>query len=77
MVKGKSTWKYNKLLTGRRNYFNDGGQSSSSQMNVIKKLTSTPQQIPGVGAFDNLKPPSKINNPLSSTKTDLQKKSSL
>lgn len=24
MAKGKSTWKYNKLLTGRRNYFADG-----------------------------------------------------
>lgn len=25
MAKGKSTWKYNKLLTARRNYFADGG----------------------------------------------------
>ena len=25
MSKGKSTWKYNKLLTARRNYFNNGG----------------------------------------------------
>lgn len=25
MAKGKSTWKYNKLLTARRNYFNTGG----------------------------------------------------
>lgn len=27
MAKGKSTWKYNKLLTARRNYFVDGGQA--------------------------------------------------
>lgn len=26
MAKGKSTWKYNKLLTARRNYFDTGGQ---------------------------------------------------
>lgn len=25
MTKGKSTWKYNKLLTGRRNYYDSGG----------------------------------------------------
>lgn len=28
MAKGKSTWKYNKLLTARRNYFNGGGTMS-------------------------------------------------
>lgn len=27
MVKGKSTWKYNKLLTARRNYFGNGTES--------------------------------------------------
>ena len=27
MAKGKSTWKYNKLLTARRNYYNNGGQA--------------------------------------------------
>ena len=27
-MNGKSTWKYNKLLTARRNYFVTGGQKS-------------------------------------------------
>lgn len=29
MAKGKSTWKYNKLLTARRNYFLTGGQANT------------------------------------------------
>lgn len=28
MAKGKSTWKYNKLLTARRNYFDNGGATT-------------------------------------------------
>lgn len=32
MAKGKSTWKYNKLLTARRNYFNDGGTMAMISM---------------------------------------------
>ena len=28
MAKGKSTWRYNKLLTARRNYFNGGGTTT-------------------------------------------------
>lgn len=28
MAKGKSTWRYNKLLTARRNYFNGGGSTN-------------------------------------------------
>lgn len=30
MANGKSTWKYNKLLTGRRNYFDLGGDKDTS-----------------------------------------------
>lgn len=30
MIKGKSTWKYNKLLTARRNYFSIGGATGNS-----------------------------------------------
>lgn len=30
MSKGKSTWKYNKLLTARRNYFTGGGDTKST-----------------------------------------------
>ena len=28
MAKGKSTWKYNKLLTARKNYFSNGGNTN-------------------------------------------------
>lgn len=34
MAKGKSTWKYNKLLTARRNYFNDGGTKGNIFQNA-------------------------------------------
>ncbi len=36
MAKGKSTWKYNKLLTARRNYFVKGGE-----LNSLDNLKST------------------------------------
>lgn len=45
MAKGKSTWKYNKLLTGRRNYFDNGG-------NPLLAANANPnnaQIIPGLG----------------------------
>lgn len=34
MAKGKSTWKYNKLLTARRNYFDDGGTKGNIFQNA-------------------------------------------
>lgn len=34
MAKGKSTWKYNKLLTARRNYFDEGGTTSNIFQNA-------------------------------------------
>lgn len=36
MAKGKSTWKYNKLLTGRRNYFAPGGFLGMDWSNPFK-----------------------------------------
>lgn len=53
MVKGKSTWKYNKLLTGRRNYFS-GLEEYPSMMRQrtwadgIKKLDWSPSLAPSV-----------------------------
>lgn len=42
MAKGKSTWKYNKLLTARRNYFNIGGlfNNLAGNPNESGKLTT-------------------------------------
>lgn len=34
MAKGKSTWKYNKLLTARRNYFDEGGTKGNIFQNA-------------------------------------------
>lgn len=42
MAKGKSTWKYNKLLTARRNYFNGGGT-----MNMLGAAAGAVGQIGG------------------------------
>ena len=36
MAKGKSTWKYNKLLTARRNYYNGGGFLGMDWSNPFK-----------------------------------------
>lgn len=58
MNKGKSTWKYNKLLMGRRNYFD--GLSGSSQ--IIQALYNSPDKskvgltnLPYQLAFENNK----------------------
>ena len=50
MAKGKSTWKYNKLLTARRNYFNIGGDIKNALSTVgtdIKGAFSNPMQLMG------------------------------
>ena len=62
MAKGKSTWKYNKLLTARRNYFDDGGAATavggmiggaigggleSGAGNVVSGLANVASAIPG------------------------------
>lgn len=42
MAKGKSTWKYNKLLTARRNYFDDGGNIFQKAGADIKGVFTNP-----------------------------------
>lgn len=49
MAKGKSTWKYNKLLTARRNYFDDGGTKGNIFQNAgadIKTAFTNPGAAP-------------------------------
>lgn len=46
MAKGKSTWKYNKLLTARRNYFD--GLSGSSQ---IQRMAAPPAFSPDIAGL--------------------------
>lgn len=41
MAKGKSTWKYNKLLTARRNYYNGGGFLGMDWSNPFKGANGT------------------------------------
>lgn len=65
MAKGKSTWKYNKLLTGRRNYF-AGPQPGSNRMisypnglgwhggGYWTDYWGTPQGKVGMSVFDEL-----------------------
>lgn len=42
MANGKSTWKYNKLLTGRRNYFDTGGKVPRKSMVPFMEPTFIP-----------------------------------
>ncbi len=42
MAKGKSTWKYNKLLTARRNYYDNGGQATTPQTGFLGLDWSNP-----------------------------------
>ena len=63
MTKGKSTWKYNKLLSGRRNYF-DGLSGSSilqNQSNIVQP--SITGLVPTVNWRPSLATTPKINNP--------------
>lgn len=60
MAKGKSTWKYNKLLTARRNYFD--GLSGPSQ---IQRLAAPPAFSPDIAGLGGITPPQTIKSPLS------------
>jgi hypothetical protein len=46
MAKGKSTWKYNKLLTGRRNYYSGGGGMGGGwQGQLFQDIASSVQVV--------------------------------
>lgn len=51
MAKGKTTWRYNKLLTARRNYFEDGGMPNTVQGPEM------PQAFSNIQAGDIVGPP--------------------
>lgn len=48
MAKGKSTWKYNKLLTARRNYFNLGGTIPMESTDITGKSPELPTTLPSL-----------------------------
>lgn len=50
MAKGKSTWKYNKLLTARRNYYNIGGFFNSLLGNPDESGTLTSGAFKGLSS---------------------------
>lgn len=74
MTKGKSTWKYNKLLTGRRNYFD--GISGPSMM-INQSTWYTPPESPKnnmgivIGGYTNSP---TVVNPGTSTISDIMSK---
>lgn len=45
MTKGKSTWKYNKLLTARRNYFDYGGYYGADVLKLLGTPGSTQSEL--------------------------------
>lgn len=51
MAKGKSTWKYNKLLTGRRNYFWPGGPLFGTNTDILGVSGVNPNQG-GLGIYN-------------------------
>lgn len=53
MAKGKSTWKYNKLLTARRNYYNIGGFFNSLLGNPDESGTLTSGAFKGLSSADS------------------------
>lgn len=56
MTKGKSTWKYNKLLTGRRNYFLPGGALNSLQRGIADNFPGVAPEVAGVGGLYGKQP---------------------
>ena len=65
MIKGKSTWKYNKLLTARRNYFLPGGA-----LNSINQAISSPPMDDGMGGFANPNKEYNTSGPLPKQKNN-------
>ena len=73
MTKGKSTWKYNKLLTARRNYFGYGDQMYTSTEDSKKFLIEPPSSryiLPHADLIQEPKDPKllKVPIPLTSVK---------
>ncbi len=63
MTKGKSTWKYNKLLTARRNYFGYGDQMYTSPENSKRLLILQPP-LPHANLIQKPKDPELLKVPL-------------
>lgn len=59
MTKGKSTWKYNKLLTSRRNYFGEGGPRPGAMQMSVPSVSAINGQVTVTPPFT---PPQKNPN---------------
>lgn len=67
MTKGKSTWKYNKLLTARRNYFSNGDQMYTSPEDH-RKFLIPPPFLPNANLIQEPKAPELLKVPLTPIK---------
>lgn len=71
MTKGKSTWKYNKLLTARRNYFSNGDQMYTSPEDSKRfsiPLPSFIDKLPNANLIQEPRAPELLKVPLTPIK---------